>query len=184
MKGLQKISLLVMAVLAIGFSSCGIKDKLDINIPFSVSFDGSINLQLPNSGLDAAFNISDSVSIAAAEDLADYLDRLKSLAVEDVELHITNFSGNSNSEIEGSLELNGSFGGTDAPFGPSNLQAVSDSGLPIILEFDASEQESMSDALLALEKLELVFSGVASGPPVSFDYELVFNFKAVANPLD
>lgn len=178
------MSILVIAIVAIGFSSCGVKDKLDINIPFSVSFDGSLNLTIPDVGLDASFNISDSISIKSVEDLADDLDRLKSLEVQDVELHITNFSGNANSEIEGALELNGSFGGTDAPFGPSNLQAVSDSGLPIILEFDASEQESISDALLAFEKLELVLSGLASSPPLSFDYELVFNFKAVANPLD
>ncbi len=183
MKRLSIVFSSLILILLTTTTSC-LDEKLDITIPFSLSFDGNLDLPLPTVGLTAPFDVSDSISIEVATELEDYLDRLKKLTIESVELHIANFSGNGSAEIEGRMEMNGSYGSADAPFGPANLQATSDSGLPIIMEFSEDEQTDISTALLAFEKLQLRLAGTASNPPVSFDYEMVFNFKAVANPLD
>lgn len=175
----------IAGLLSLGFfAACDLKEKLDITVPFSFGMEGSLNLTIPNSGLNASFELRDSLQIDTISEVKEYQDRIKAIRLKSVEFGVSDFSGNGQASLEGSLIFNGSFGSADAPFGPTNLQALSNAEEPLVLEFSTTEMEDISDALLAQEKLEIVFQGEASNPPVSFDYSLDFFMEIVANPLD
>ena len=169
--------------LVIAFSSCeksteNIQTTLSVKIPVSVEEADSVTTT--KSAL-VYYSFSDSL-IESLEDndiLVSYIDLLKRIEVNKVNIEIIGLQGNQTIEdvevkIEGIAE-------TIAKI--NNIRPGTPDKLNYIPEINASVLVQIANLLYATQQLKVIVSGTTNNAPMDFSVNTYFNLNVEASPL-
>jgi hypothetical protein len=175
---MKRISIVMIALLAVLSFSCGLLDKADVSIPVTLPLDfTAVNETAVNpNGKD----YTDTKLLDATQnaDVAKYKDKIKEFKVNKVYYEITDYSG-SGVIFTGTLKSGSGTLATKTNFALANTTKT---------EFTSSEinidgLNVLASALKADKQASVVFSGRFSKTPVGFKVKAYFDCTIVASAL-
>lgn len=184
---MKKISLALFSIVALGFSSCSIFDKVDdVNFDVKLYQTMTVNVTTPSS---APVTLSQNQILDATSnaDIAKYGSKIHGYTINKITYTISDYgpAGSAVTFSNGKLSFGaaGASSTVAATLASADLKALSTSGAESTLAIDQAGLATISNLLLKNSEIEVTASGTLSSTPVTFKVNTIIYVSVKADAL-
>ncbi|MFT6844379.1 MAG: hypothetical protein ACJAUV_000555 [Flavobacteriales bacterium] len=182
---MRKITLAVLAMCTIGFTSCDKADEL-LDVDVNGSFTETVKLNYPESAEEQEFVLVEEINLNDNADFAKYGDKIKSIEISKLTVEIDSALCSDTTEIQANFTMQGDNGLiVTKTFDRINVKD-SDMNNTIVLEatLTGDEAAAIGSLFLSVKKMMLSVNGIVYNAPLAGDLILTVDAKVKASPLD
>gem|GEM_PF-2797424 len=182
---MHRFTLFLFILASFGLSSCEeIEEAANIELDTEFTETFVFNATEATDTLSGAANFSESGRIDLNQgETAQYLDNLRELEIERLELRVLSYQGTQTAQFSGAMDFGA---GRVLTIEALNLQDYLVQGQVYNLEDEAGTYAYITDVLLNGDEHEIEYflGATISEVPVSATIQITYLLRATANPLD
>lgn len=182
---MQRFTLFLSILGSFWLSSCEeIEEAANIELDTALTETFVFTATEPTDTLSGAANFSETGRIDLNQGVtADYLDNLKEVEIESIELRVLSYQGTEKAQFSGAMDFGG---GRILTIEALNLRDYLFQGQVYNLEDEAGTYAYIADVLLnsGENEIEYFLGATISEVPVSATIQITYQLSATANPLD